>query len=460
VGEVSERTVGRIASVRDYTEGSILASIWRLALPMTLEMFLGNVFQIVELYLVGGLGAAALAAISLSGSVRWVLSSLGMGLGIGAAAVVARRVGERDARGADHATGQAISLAVVIGCLVGLVGWAISLPVVELLGAGDEVIADASAYLRITFLGYPLSALAFAMSSILRGAGNATEALWMAMAMNGTNVLLLPFLVRGIGVLPPLGVSGAALSFVLSQGISFVLGLIVVTGGRARVRLHLRDLAPDWRVMGRMVSIGFPSSIQSVLRSSSRVAMVAIVAPFGTAALAGYGIATRLTVMLLTPGFGMGNAAGTLVGQCLGAKKPARAERSVWTIAGVNLVYMVLAIATLGIFAPHAAGLFNQDEAVVAVAAEAIRVVAVGYCFSAVGVVMGRGLDGAGNTVPAMVINLFTLWGLQVPFAFLLSRYTALGLRGVWLGWGLANMSNGLMMAYWFKRGGWKLKRV
>jgi len=427
---------------------------------MTLEMTVSNVFQIAELYFMGYLGSSALAAVSLSGSVRWVLTSLAMGLGVGGAAVVARRIGEKDHAAASHAATQALMFAIVLGVVLGAVGWLTSAPLVQILGADQDVLPPAVLYLRLTFLGLPVIVVALVLSSVLRGAGNAREALWLALVGNLTNLALLPVLVRGVAGLPPLGVAGAALSTVFAQLIVVVVGLGLLTAGRARFQMLWGHLAPDWTVIRTMVTVGLPSAVQAVLRSSSRVAMIAVVAPFGTAAIAGYGVATRLTVMLLTPGFGMGNAAGTLVGQNLGARRPERAERSAWIISGASLAFMVVAMALLAWQAPVVATWFHCTEDVAAVAVRAIRIVAIGYAFSAVGVVMGRALDGAGNTVPAMMVNLFTLWGIQVPVGLALSRLTPLGLDGVWVGWGLASIANSLAMAFWFYRGGWKQKKV
>lgn len=446
--------------VVDYTTGNLAANIWRLAAPMTLEMTIANLFQIAELYFMGFLGSSALAAVSLSGSIRWILTSLAMGLGVGSGAVVARRVGERDLPAASHATTQALLFGAGLGVCLGLIGMVGATPLVTVLGAGEDLLPPAVLYLRLTFVGLPIITVALVLSAVLRGAGNAREALWLAIIGNLANVALLPLLVQGMIGLPPLGVAGAALSTVFAQAIAVTVGTGTLLSGRARVALLWRRVRPDWAVIRTMVTIGIPSAVQAVLRSSSRVAMIAIVAPFGTAAIAGYGVATRLTVMLLTPGFGMGNAAGTLVGQNLGAQKPQRAERSAWAIAWVNLAFMLVAMALMALKAPEVVVWFNCTEDVAEVAVRAIRVVAIAYAFSAVGVVMGRALDGAGNTMPAMMVNLTTLWGVQVPVGLVLSRFTPLALDGVWVGWALASMANAAAMAYWFRRGGWKRKKV
>lgn len=444
----------------DYTTGSLANSIWRLAVPMTLEMTIANIFQIAELYFMGYLGSSAIAAVSLSGSVRWVLTSLAMGLGVGGAAVVARRIGEKNQPAASHAATQALVFAVGLGVVLGIAGLVVSEPLVRVLGADADVLPPAVLYLQLTFMGLPIIAVALVLSAVFRGAGSAKEALWLAVVGNIANLVLLPILVQGVAGLPPLGVAGAALSTVFAQAIAVAVGIGMLVTGKVRFRMLWHRLAPDWGVIGTMATVGLPSAVQAVLRSSSRVAMIAVVAPFGTAAIAGYGVATRLTVMLLTPGFGMGNAAGTLVGQNLGAQRPERAERSAWIISAVNLGFMLVAMGLLAWQAPAVSRWFNCTEDVVAVAVRAIRVVAVGYAFSAVGVVMGRALDGAGNTVPAMLVNLLTLWGIQVPVGLALSRLTPLGLDGVWVGWGLASIGNSLAMSYWFYRGGWKHKKV
>ncbi|MEJ2212182.1 MAG: MATE family efflux transporter [Anaerolineae bacterium] len=445
---------------RDYTSGSLNKNIWLLAVPMVLEMGLVSLFRVADMFWVGKLGPDALAAITIGENIRWALSGLAMGQGIGGLAVVARRIGEKDEEGANHATLQAILLALGLALLLSAIGYAFAEPMLHLLGAEPEVMPEGLAFLHVTFAGLAGFLMVPIVNSLLRGAGEARKALAVRMAAYGLGLVVEPILIFGLGPLPPLGVAGAALALVGSQWLGFLLQLGILFTGRARIRLDLRQLRVDPRLMLKIFRIALPSTVQMTLRSFSRATLLSIVALYGTFAVAAYGVAARVFMTVFVPGFGLGNAAATLVGQNLGAEKPERASRSVWLISGYNAALMIACAAVIVPLAEPIIRAFNNTPGVVALGAEALRVFAIGYVFSAMGSVLARGLDGAGNTLPAMVINLLTLWGVQIPLAWLFSNLLGWGTTGLWAGISAANVANGLIFAYWFRRGRWKQRQV
>jgi putative MATE family efflux protein len=445
---------------RDLTSGSLHRAIWYLAPAMTLETGVLNVAQVLDTYWVGQLGSAALAAVTISITVRWVLNSLANGLGIGGMAVVARRIGEKDQAAAAHAAWQTILLGIFVSLFLGILGFVIAHPLLTLLGADAEVLPLGLAYLRVGFGGIFTLILVFAINAMLRGAGEAQLAMRVLFLATATTVVLEPVLVFGWGPLPPLGVAGSAWANVLGFGAGLALQVSVLLRGRTHIRVDLRDLRPDFPLMLRIIRIALPSTIQMTLRSSSRLAIVGLVGAYGTFATAGYGVANRMLLVALIPGFGLGNAAGTLVGQNLGAHQPERAERSAWWVSAYTVAYIAVAAALLFFFARPLIRFFDPTPQVVMFGTECLRVVAWPLVASAVGVVLARGFDGAGNTVPAMAINLITLWGMEVPVAYGLAHWAGLGVTGIWWGRAFANLANGLLFAFWFRRGRWKQKEV
>ncbi len=443
----------------DLTRIGLHRAIWLLAVPMTLEMAVNSVYQIADLYWVGRLGSEALAAVSIASMIRWTIVSLSNGLAIGGLAIVARRTGEHRQEAANHATTQAVLFALVASLGMALLGLATMRPLLVLLGADQHVLPLGLAFLRVTYLGLWAVVMVPVVNALFRGAGDANIAFGVLAFANLFNVVLEPFLVLGWGPFPRMGVTGAALSMVIAQGLGLVSQLLILLSGRARIRLNPHDLRPDLGVIRRIVEIGTPSTVQMFLRATSRVVVLGLVGMFGTYALAGYGVANRVLLVALIPGFGLGNAAATLVGQNLGARQPDRAAKSAWIIAAYNVALMTAFVLFAFPLAPRLVALFDATPAVVSYGTAALRIMAASYLFAAVGVVMGRGLDGAGNTVPAMSINAFSLWGLQIPLAYLLTR-TSLGADGIWWGIAAANMANGLLMGYWFHRGGWKRRQV
>jgi putative MATE family efflux protein len=423
---------------------------------MMLETGILNVSQVLDTYWVGRLGSAALAAVTISITIRWVLNSLANGLGIGGMAVVARRIGAKDQAAAEHATWQTILLGLSVSLILAVSGTIVARPLLLLLGADAEVLPLGLSYLRISFLGIFTIILVFAINSMLRGAGEARLAMQVLILTTVVTVVLEPLLIFGFGPLPATGVAGSAWAMILGYGAGLALQLVVLLRGRRRLRISLHDLRPDFPLMGRIVRIALPSTVQMALRSSSRLIIVGLVGAYGTYATAGYGVANRMLLIALIPCFGLGNSAGTLVGQNLGARQPGRAERSAWWVSGYSAIYMAVAAILLTISAPALIAFFDPTPQVVAFGTECIRIVAWSMIASAMGVVLARGFDGAGNTVPAMTINLITLWGMELPLAYGLSRWLGLGATGVFWGRALANLANGLFFAVWFRRGGWK----
>jgi putative MATE family efflux protein len=445
---------------RNLTEGSLHRDIWYLAPPMMLGTGITNVIQILDTYWVGQLGSAALAAVTISITIRWVINSLANGLGIGGLAIVARRVGERDRAEADHAATQTLLLGIMISAILSVLGLAVAQPLLILLGADAEVLPLGLAYLRVALAGIITLILVFVLNSILRGAGEARIAMAVLFLSTATIVVIEPLLIFGLGPIPALGIVGSAWANVLGYGTGVAFQLVILFGGRARIGVNLTSFKPDFRLMGRIISIALPSTIQMTLRSSSRLVILGLIGIYGTFATAGYGVANRLLLVALIPIFGLGNATATLVGQNLGAGKPDRAGRCAWWVSAYASGFMIVAALILFSLANPLISLFDSTPQVVAFGSECLRVVSFSLIASAVGVTLARGFDGAGNTIPAMAINLFTLWGMEIPFAYGLSRLLALGTLGVWWGRTIANVANGLFFFIWFRRGRWKLREL
>jgi putative MATE family efflux protein len=451
---------GKLVGKSDLTSGSIHRNIWTLAIPNILEMATMSVTQIVDTYWVGKLGSAALAAVTISMTLRWVLNSLANGLGIGGMAVVARRIGAHDRAEADHATWQAVLLAIFVSIVLGVLGTLVAAPTLRILGADADVLAMGVSYLRILFGGLFTLVLIFVINSLLRGAGEARLALWVLVLSQGLTIVLEPLLIFGWGPFPVLGVSGSAWASVLGFGAGVLLQMLILLSGRARIAINVRNLWPDPPLMWHIVKIALPSTVQMTLRSTSRLTILAIVGLYGTFATAGFGVGNRILLIAIIPGFGLGNAVATLVGQNLGAAQPHRAERSAWWVAAYSVSLLAAFALLFFALARPLIAFFDPTPEVVKIGTEFLRIVAPSLIFSAVGVVLARGFDGAGNTVPAMFVNLLTLWGLEVPLSYGLSQWTELGITGVWVGRALANVANGLFFALWFRLGRWKKREV
>jgi putative MATE family efflux protein len=210
------------------------------------------------------------------------------------------------------------------------------------------------------------------------------------------------------------------------------------------------------RYIKEILRIGFPSSMQIFFRSLMGVAVVGIVAGFGTYAVAAYGVGMRLQMVILMPAFALGGSAATLVGQNLGAGKSARAKRSAWVATIFDMIIMVFVAVIFYLFARQIIGVFNKNREVIDLGAEYIRITTPFYIFIAFGVVLNRALAGAGDTFVPMIITLLSLWGFQIPMAIFLSKHTSMGVTGIWWSVALTSILNGMLILGWFETGRWK----
>jgi len=451
-----ERTLPPSAE-HDYTTGSLNRNIWLLAVPMIADQSIGALYQLVDLFFLGRLGEGehVLAAFGLGSVITFILFSVGMGVGVAGVAVVARRVGQRDVDGASQGFRHAVGLAALVGAVVGGVGILLARPLLLVLGAGPAVAEVGTPYLQTLYAVFVIIMPTYVTNNALRGAGEARTALRMTLLMHGVAVVLCPVLIFHVG----LGMVGSPLAY----GVGCLVGWLwaIRKLRRGDLRLKLTKFHYDGTLVRRMVAIGLPSSVQMLFRSASRLALMPVVSQFGPAAVAAYGMTIRVIMLPLAVSFGTASASAALVGQNLGARQPQRAARSAWLSAAYSATFMALAAVVVVVFAEAIMGILSPGKpSIVAAGAEAMRVIALSAVFSGLGIVMGRSLDGAGNTVPPMLINLATLWLIQLPLAYSLPWVGGLGATGIWLGIALANVCNALLMAGWFHQGHWKHRVV
>lgn len=444
----------------ELTRGSLLRGLLRLAGPMFVSALLHNAQSVIDLFWVGRLGSDSVAALALSGTVLMMLFPLIMGMATGTVAIVSRRVGEGAPEAAADAAGESLLLALLLGLGCGAVGWAVIAQLDSLLGAPPGVSRLAGMYLQVSLLGSCVMFMLFIGNSVLQAAGNTVIPMCVMVLANVVNILLDPVLIFGWGGLPRLGVRGAALATVLSHAVACSVMLYLLIGGRTRIHIHLRRWRLTWRGAWELLRIGAPSSGQMLSRSLMALVLMSIVAGCGTAAMAAYGIGLRFHMLALMPAFALGNATATLVGQNLGARQPRRAETAGWLGAAAGVAVMLTAATLLMTWSPALIRIFDDSPAVIDVGTSYIRITSLFFLFAGLAIVLGRALQGAGDTIPPMVITIISLWGVQVPLALLLSRWLEPATRGIWWAIAAAMTLHGVLVTVWFVRGRWKTKRV
>jgi putative MATE family efflux protein len=439
---------------QDFTTGSIRKAIFMLAIPMILEMCMESVFAVVDIFFVGKLGPNAAAAVGLTESFLTILYSVAIGLSMGATAMVARRVGEKNYDDAAKAGAQAALLALLVSVIISIVGFFYAGTILSLMGANAAIIEMGTTYARIMLSGNIVIMLLFLINGIFRGAGDATIAmrsLWLA---NICNIILCPILIHYFGL------PGAAMATTTGRGIGVCYQVYHLFKGKGIIKIHLRHFIPDLSVLKSIFKIASTGTLQFLIGSASWIAMARIIAGFGGDAIAGYTIAIRLLIFFLMPAWGLSNAAATLVGQNLGAKQPERAEKSVWKTAQYNAIFMAIVSVLFFTCAEFFVSLINNDPAVVKTAVLALRIVSLGYIFYGVGMVMINAFNGAGDSRTPTWINLFWFWVFQIPFAYLLAIVWNMGPTGVFIAIVVTETCITITSVILFKRGKWKLIKI
>jgi putative MATE family efflux protein len=444
----------------DYTSGSIGRSIVLLAIPMVLEMAMESIFAVVDVFWVSRLGPDAIATVGLTESMLTLVYTAAMGLSIGVAAVVARRIGEKRIDDAAEVAVQGIALGLVVAAIVAILGIALAPRLLAVMGASPNVIAIGSGYTRTMLGGSATVLLLFLINAIFRGAGDAAIAMRVLWLANIINILLGPCFIFGLGPFPRLGVTGAAVATTIGRGTGVLYQMYRLTRGDARVTIRRSHLKPKPDIMANLVRLSGSGTFQVLVGTASYIGLVRIISTFGSAALAGYTIAIRLVIFCLLPSWGLSNAAATMVGQSLGAGKPERGERAVWIASGYNMVLLGSVGLLFIIFANPIVGLFTHDPQAAPTAALALRTMSCGFLFYALGMVLTQSFNGAGDTWTPTWINLVCFWLLQIPLAYFLSRVAGYGPFGAFLAITIGYSTLALVSAALFRRGRWKLRQV
>jgi putative MATE family efflux protein len=418
-----------------------------LSLPVLLSSLFQRLVSIVDIFMVGGLGAAAIAATGLSQLLIFVVMTVFWGLATGTTVVIAHLWG-----GGHHAEGRRAAFAACLACagmavVASLLGWTFGDDLARFLGAQNDVLQYATGYIKLVFLCFAFTAGLNILSAIMQGLGNTRTPMEGIILVNILHVLIAYPLIYGKCGFPRLGVEGAAYAINISEMCGFLYLLI-----QALRKRYLTIGRPDLHLFRKVWRVGYPVALERIAQQSGQLFYSKFIIGYGTAAYAAHQIGLSIESLSFMPGAGMGIAASTLMGQALGARKINRARIS--HSEALRLAVLVMAaMALLFFFFPHALiALFTSDPEVIAKGSMFLRLVAFAQIPLALSFVYAGSLRGTGDTHYVFLVTLFAMWGIRVLLSYIAAELLHLSLYMVW----------GVFLLDWFFRAGafaWRYRR-
>ena len=389
------------------TEGPILKSLIALSVPIIFANILQTAYQLTDTFWVGRLGTVAVAAVSISFPIIFLIISLGGGLAMAGTILVSQYKGKEDRKAVDHITSQTLLMVIIISIALAAIGYFLSPFFVNLMGTDKAVFQSAVSYMKISFVGVVFIFTYMVFQSLMRGVGEVKTPMYIVFGTVLLNLVFDPLFIFGYGFIPAFGVAGAAVATIGTQGVAAIIGIILLLKGEHHIQLHLNDLRPDVPLLKRMFKIGFPASIEQSTRALGMTVMTFLVATFGTLTLAAYGIGSRVLSFVIIPALGLSMATSTLVGQNIGAGKTERAEKitKLSAVAGfailtiVGIITFLLAKQIVTIFTP------GEPETIQS-SALFVKIMALTFGFIGIQMSLNGLFRGSGNTMISMILSI------------------------------------------------------
>ncbi|MDR7131929.1 putative MATE family efflux protein [Algoriphagus sp. 4150] len=422
---------------------------------------LQTAYQLIDTFWLGRLGANAVAAVSISFPILFLVLSLGAGLTLAGTVIISQFKGANDQKMIDFSASQTVLIIFFVSIVLAVLGYFSASPLMNLVGAGPEILEDSVTYFKVSSWGFVFLFMFFVFQSLMRGIGNVLLPMYIVFGTVLLNLFLDPIFIFGFGSIPGYGVAGAAIASVITQGLSALVGMIILFSGKSGIKIRLAHMMPQFKWVKRMFALGIPASLEQSSRAAAMTVMVMLVTSFGSEVVAAYGIGARILSLVIVPALGLAIATTTLVGQQVGAGQIKGAEKigdlsvkiAFFGLTGIGLLLFAFAEQLTAFFVPN-------DPQVIKDGARFIRIMAPSFGLLGVQQVLNGLFNGTRFTQASMLISVFSLWIVRFPLAFVLSQRTDLAFEGIWWAFPLSNLVAALVAFIYYKTGHWKIRTI
>ncbi len=446
--------------MKDLTRGNLVQNLIIFAGPMLVTNILSTAYNIVDTIYLGRVGAYAVAAVSMSFAIIFVIISLAIGFTIGTTTLVAQYTGARKYNIVSQVISNSIVFLLILATGLLFLGLLLRGPLLQLLRTPKEILTDARGYLTIVLLGLPAGFAFFSISAILRGLGDSKTPMYFLILSNMLNVILDPLLIFGIGPFPRMEVLGAGIATLTAQIIAALVAVYYLLKKPEPFCLHLKGFRFDWHIIKDITRLGVPAGIGMTIIAVAGTVIISVVAFFGPSVLATFSIGQKLDNLVFMPSMSLAMAATVMVGQNIGAGLRKRVYQTVYVAMGIIAGALGFFTLLFELFPTALIKLFTTDASIFQMGKDYVRIVALSYIPLGVMIVIEGILRGAGAMIAATFISTLTLLILRVPLAIFFSRYLAWGPPGLWWSLSLSNFSGMLIGLIYLFKGHWIEKAV
>ncbi len=447
----------------DYTEGSVIASILKMGLPSMFGFLAQHIYAMADMFWVSRLPASesAVAAITFFSNLMWFLFAFNSLVGPGSVAVISRRYGEKQYDLTEKAIKETLLLKLFFGSCLAVVGYVILPTALKLLGAQGDSLRLGIAYGRVMLLGLPIMYATYSIFTSLRGVANPHAAMVLMLLSNVMNASLDPIFIFGYLGVPKFGISGAAIASVTSFCLTFIIGMYWLMSGRANVSIHLLGKAKvSVASMWKIVRIGIPAWAGELMFSGSRLLITPIIAGFGTAVVAAYGVGIQVFAFGIMIIVGMGLGLSSLIGHNLGGQKYERAKETAGNAIRLGIAMMSVMAVLVFFFGKWYMGLFFESPETVSIGGHFLKIVAVGLPFFGAYITLEQIHSGVGLNMPYMIFSMIHAWGFQVVPALIVTKVLHFDETAVWWVLTCSGMFTSTLFYLYYRRGRWLTVKV
>ena len=438
---------------------ALLKKIGILALPVMLSNLLQTLITVIDTIMIGQLGPIPIAAVGMANTLRLFILILLLSVAGGAISLMAQAKGSRDKRQMSFVARQAIVSGLMISVVLGLIGYFLAYPLLDLMNQGgeQEAVTLGTAYLKILFLGTPFLVLNIITNKLMQGAGDMITPLLITIAVVLLNVLFNYLFIFGYGPIPAYGVTGAALGTILARALLLIFTFWLFLSGKNVIHILAGSWKPHKQMIQDILAIGVPSGIQGVFRHASNLIIIGIVTAtsLGTYGAAVLAIGMQIEQVIAQPIVGMNVAATSLIGQDLGKWQTQQAYEKGIILTIMGCIAMTIFVLPAYFYAPQIIGLFDPSghPLILEGGISYFRYTLIALVFSAVGIILTGTLRGAGDTKPAMYSAIINRNIVQLGVAYVLAFPFGMGYIGAWFGIIVGRVLDSLVMSYiWWKQ--------